>query len=114
MFDFENPFEDVQVKEQVPCNTDSVSWDEADWEQITADHADDAKEVSPDRIYRKAHAKRKERTAIASARYAALAIGLTAIVWAVRDVTWLAVTLGSIALVFAIISAFGAGKCREM
>ena len=46
MFDFENPFEDVQVKEQVPCDTDSVNWDEADWEQITADHADDAKEVS--------------------------------------------------------------------
>lgn len=114
MFDFENPFEDVQVNEQVPCDTDSVNWDEANWEKITGDHARNAKEISPDRIYRKVHAKRKERTAIASARYAALAIGLTVLGWVVRDITGLAITLGVIALFFGLIAAFGAGKCREM
>jgi hypothetical protein len=89
-------------------------WEIADWEQITGDHARNAKEVSPDRIYRKVHAKRKERTGIAAVRYAALAIGLTAIGWAVRDVTWLAVTLGAAALAFGLISAYGAGKYREL
>lgn len=114
MFDFENPFEDVQVNEQVPCDTDSVNWDDADWEQITADHADDAKEISPDRIYSKVHKKHKERIGVAAARYALLAIGLTAIGWAVRDVSWLAITLGGIALVLGLISAYGIGKYREM
>ena len=87
MFDFENPFDEVHVEEQTPLDTNSISWDDADWEQITGDHAQDAKEVSPDRIYRKVHAKRKERTGIAAVRYAALAIGLAAIGLAARDVT---------------------------
>lgn len=114
MFDLENSFEGVLVNEQVPCDTDSVNWDEADWEKITGDHAHNAREISPDRIYRKIHAKRKERTAIASARYAALAIGLTAIGWVVRDITGLSTILCVIALFFGLIAAFGAGKCREM
>lgn len=100
--------------EKEETQQETPNWETADWEQITADHADDAKEVSPDRIYRKAHAKRKERTAIASARYAALAIGLTVLGWAVRDITGLAITLGVIALAFGLTAAFGAGKYREM
>ena len=104
MFDFE--------KQEMIDET--VAMSEFEWEGITKKHADDAKEVSPDRIYRKAHAKRKDRTGISAARYAVLAIGLTAIGWAVRDITGLAITLGVIALFFAMIAAFGAGKYREM
>ena len=102
---------DIEKEEMQEVATD---WENADWEQITHDHADDAKEVSPDRIYRKVHAKRKERTAIAAARWAFLAIGLTALGLAVRDMEKLAITLGVIALVFGLTAAFGAGKYKEM
>lgn len=104
MFDIEK--EDME--ETVP------NWANADWEKITDAHADDAQNISPDRIYHKVHAKHKERTGIAAVRYAALAIGLTAIGWAVREVTWLALTLGVVALLFGLISAYGAGKYREL
>jgi hypothetical protein len=70
--------------------------------------------MNSDRIYSKIHTKRKQRTGIAAARYAMLAIGLTALGWAIRDMEKLAITLGVIALVFGLIAAFGAGKYKEM
>ena len=108
MFDIEKE----EMQEVTP------TWEDAEWEQITAEHADKAKaetqEVSSERIYRKVHAKHRERTAISAIRYAFLAVGLTVIGWAAKDVTWLAATLGVFALVFALIAAYGIGKYREM
>lgn len=104
MFDIEKE----EMQEATPA------WETADWEQITNDHAAQGNGMNSDRIYSKIHTKRKQRTGIAAARYAMLAIGLTAIGWAVRDMEKLAITLGVIALVFGLTAAFGAGKYREM
>ena len=104
MFDIEKE----EMQEATPA------WETADWEQITHDHAENGDGFSSERIYRKTHAKHKQRTGIAAARYAMLAIGLTALGWAVRDMEKLAFALGVIALVFGLIAAFGAGKYREM
>lgn len=98
-------------KEELEATPD---WQKANWEQITAEHAENGLGVSSERIYRKIHGKHHERTAIASLRYAMLAIGLTAVGWLVRSIPWLAITLGIIALVFGLISAYGAGKCSEL
>lgn len=102
---------DIEKEEMQEVASD---WENADWEQITHDHAETGDGISADRIYRKVHAKHKRRTGIAAARYAMLSIGLTAIGWAVRDITGLAITLGVIALFFGLIAAFGAGKYLEM
>lgn len=104
MFDFEKE----EMQQETP------EWENADWEQITHDHAAQGNGMNSDRIYSKIHTKRKDRTGIAATRYAMLAIGLTAIGYAVRSATWLAVTLGVVALVFGLISAYGAGKHSEM
>jgi hypothetical protein len=109
MFDIEKEeMQEATVEQETP------NWETADWEQITHDHAENGDGFSSERIYRKTHAKHKQRTGIAAARYAMLAIGLTAIGWAVRDMEKLAITLGVIALVFGLVAAFGAGKYREM
>lgn len=102
---------DIEKEEMQEATPD---WETADWEQITHDHAEQGNGMDSDRIYRKIHTKRKQRTGIAAARYAMLAIGLTALGWAVRDMEKLAITLGVIALVFGLTAAFGAGKYREM
>jgi hypothetical protein len=104
MFDIEKE----EMQEATP------NWGNADWEQITHDHAMQGHGMSSERIYGKIHTKRKDRTGIAAARYAVLAIGLAALGWAVRDMEKLAITLGVIALVFGLVAAFGAGKYREM
>lgn len=104
MFDIEKE----EMQEKTP------DWENADWEQITKKHAEQGNGISADRIYSKVHKKHKERIGVAAARYALLAIGLAAIGLAVRDVSWLAITLGGIALVLGLISAYGIGKYREM
>lgn len=109
MFDIEKEEMQETAAEQV-----TPDWESADWEKITRDHAEQGNGFSADRIYRKTHAKRKERTGIAAARFAFLAIGLAALGWAVRDMEKLAIVLGVIALVFGLIAAFGAGKYKEM
>lgn len=109
MFDIEK--EEMQ---EAAAENATPEWETADWEQITRNHAETGDGFSSERIYRKTHAKHKQRTGIAAARYAMLAIGLAALGWAVRDMEKLAITLGVIALVFGLIAAFGAGKYREM
>ena len=104
MFDIEKE----EMQQEAP------NWETADWEQITHDHAENGDGFSSERIYRKTHAKHKQRTGIAAARYAVLAVGLSALGWAVRDMEKLAFALVLIALVFGLIAAFGAGKYREM
>ena len=101
----------------------------ADWEQITDAHAsaeeasgragarhnaERSKRETFDNFYEKSEQRRKVRTGVTAARYAILAIGLTAVAYLVRDMTGLALTLGGIALVLGLIAAYGAGKCREM
>ena len=109
MFDFEKEEMQETAAEQA-----TPAWETADWEQITHDHAEQGNGMNSDRIYSKIHTKRKQRTGIAAARYAMLAIGLAALGWAVRDMEKLAITLGVIALVFGLTAAFGAGKHSEM
>ena len=107
---------DIEKEEMQEAAAENVTpaWETADWEQITHDHAMQGHGMSSERIYGKIHTKRKDRTGIAAARYAVLAIGLAALGWAVRDMEKLAITLGVIALVFGLIAAFGAGKYKEM
>ena len=130
MFDFENPFKEAadqaEEMEALEETTEEASpnWQDADWESITDAHATaeestgraDARQ-SPEamkaRIYRKIDARHRERIGIAAARYAMVSIGLTAIGWIVRDITWLAVTLGIIALISGLISSYGIGKYHE-
>ena len=124
MFDFEK-------EEQAPAEEVSPDWENAEWEEITSEHADQEDYVPRDHVdptaikiegkreafsdfYAKRHQHRKDNIAVGSVRYAMLAIGLTAIGYAVRSTTWLAVTLGVVALVFGLISAYGAGKHSEM
>lgn len=128
MFDFENHFKeaaDLAEENEVLEEATPTDWENAEWEGITDAHATaeeasgraDARmshEATAARIYRKVNARRRERTVIASIRYAMLALGLTAVAWLVRDITGLAITLGGIALCFALIAAYGAGKCHEM
>lgn len=109
MFDIEKEEMQETAAEQA-----TPEWETADWEHITRDHAAQGNGMDSDRIYGKIHAKRKERTGIAAARFAFLAIGLAALGWAVRDMEKLAIVLGVIALVFGLTAAFGAGKYREM
>ena len=109
-----------------------VEWEDANWEQITENHAE-AEQVSGRAdiraaadnpvamkrelfadFYEKLRERKKDRVAVASAKYAMLAIGLTAVTYLVRDMQWLAITLGAIALVFGLISAYGIGKCQQM
>lgn len=130
MFDFENPFkpmeqaEDLEALEETSEET-ATDWESANWESITDAHATaeedsgraDARqspEAMKDRIYRKIDAHRRERIGVAAARYATLAIGLTAIGWIVRDMTGLAITLGLVALGFGLLAAYGIGKYHEM
>lgn len=103
------------------------TWQEAEWDEITNNHAEREHDASRDAaiknqgkreafqdFYHKRYNHRKERTAIASARYALLAIGLTAVAWLVRDLTGLAITLGVIGLCLGLTAAYGVGKYREM
>ena len=122
---------DYEKEEQATTEEVSPDWENAEWEEITSEHADQEdyvplKHVDPAVIknegkkeafndfYEKRHQHRKENIAVGSVRYAMLAIGLTAIGYVVRSTTWLAVTLGAVALVFGLISAYGAGKYSEL
>ena len=126
MFDFENPFKQAveQAEENNTVEEATPNWEAADWEGITDAHATaeeatgraDARqspEKMKERIYRKIDARHRERVSIAAARYAMVSIGLTAIGWIVRDITWLAVTLGIIALICGLLSSYGIGKYHE-
>lgn len=126
MFDFENPFKEAveQAEENDTIEEATPNWEDADWEGITDAHATaeeatgraDARqspEKMKERIYRKIDARHRERIGIAAARYAMVSIGLTAIGWIVRDITWLAVTLGIIALICGLLSSYGIGKYHE-
>ena len=88
-------------------------WESADWEQITHDHAEKAAKKSNAKKINK-RKKIKRRICVAAERWAFLAIGLSTLGWAVRDMEKLAFALVAIALVFGLIAAFGAGKYREM
>ena len=69
MFDFENPFKvaaDIaaaaeQVEELTACDHETAdtepNWENADWEQITHDHAAQGHGMSSERIYSKIHTK---------------------------------------------------------
>ena len=124
MFDFEK-------EEQATAAEVFPDWENAEWEEITSEHADredyvplehvdptaiknEGKKEAFNDFYEKRHQHRKENIAVGSVRYAMLAIGLTAIGYVVRSTTWLAVTLGVVALVFGLFSAYGAGKHSEM
>ena len=118
MFDFEK-------EEQATAEEVSRDWENAEWEEITSEHASteeasgraDARynpEAATDRIYCKIRAKHHERVSIAAIRYAMLATGLTAVGYLVRSIPWLAITLGVLALIFGLIAAYGAGKCSEL
>lgn len=115
---------DIEKEEMVKITPD---WKEADWERITHDHAAQEHDATRDAdiknqgkreafqdFYYKRHIHRKDRVAVASARYAIIAIGLGAVAYIVRSLPWLAVTFGVIASVLALIAAYGAGKYREM
>ena len=117
MFDIEKE----EMQEAAPA------WEDADWERITAAHAVQEHDATHDAamknqgkreafqdFYHKRHIHRKDRVAVESARYALLAIGLAAVGYIVRSLPWLAIGLGSIAAIFALIAAYGAGKYREM
>lgn len=120
MFDIEKEEQAIEQKANA-----QVDWEAADWEDITDAHATEEEssgradarqnaEQVADRIYRKVHQKHKERTTIAAARYAALAIGITAVAYLCRSAPKLSIALGVVALIFGLIAAYGAGKCREM
>ena len=132
MFDFESPFKEAADQAaEMDSDTEKFTelatapaWEDADWEDITDAHATaeeasgraDARqspEKMKERIYRKIDARHRERIGIAAARYAALAIGLTDIGWIVRDITWLAATLGIVALICGLLSSYGIGKYHE-
>lgn len=117
MFDIEKE----EMQEATP------EWETADWEKITAAHAEQEHDASRDAalknegkreafedFYYKRYIHRKDRVAVDSARYALLAIGLTAVGYIVRSIPWLSITLGVTALIFGLIAAYGAGKYREM
>ena len=122
---------DYEKEEQATTEEVSPDWENAEWEEITSEHADQEdyvplEHVDPTAIknegkreafsdfYAKRHQHRKDNIAVGSVRYAMLAIGLTVIGYLVRSTTWLAITLGVIALVFGLTAAFGAGKYKEM
>lgn len=103
------------------------AWQETEWDEITNNHAEREHDASRDAaiknqgkreafedFYHKRYNHRKDRVAVDSARYAVLAIGLTAVGYIVRSIPWLAITLGVIALCFGLIAAYGVGKYREM
>ena len=125
MFDFKNPFDTAdeiaalnqQVEELTACDPEAMEatldWETADWEQITHNHAEKAAKKSNAKKINK-RKKIKRRICVATERWAFLAIGLSALGLAVRDMEKLAITLGVIALVFGLTAAFGAGKYREM
>ena len=126
MFDFENPFKQPieQAEENDTVEEATPNWEVADWEGITDTHATaeeasgraDARqspEKMKERIYRKIDARHRERIGIAAARYAMVSIGLIIIGWIVRDITWLAVMLGIIALICGLLSSYGIGKYHE-
>lgn len=123
MFDFENPFKEEPIEEEIAEETPKDNWRDweyAEWEKITSEHAEREVDAAPaacddtERIYRKAHQRRYERTCRNAVKYALLAIGLTAVAYLVRDIQWLAYTIGGIALIFGLTSAYGAGICHEM
>lgn len=117
MFDFD--------KEEMMDET--VTMTEFEWDKITSSHAEQEHDATRDaaiknqgkreafkNFYEGRHSHRKERIAVDSGRYALLAIGLTILGYTVRDVSWLGITLGIIALGFGLVSAYGAGKHSEM
>lgn len=116
--------EEMDACEKEPAEGDWRKWEYADWERITDEHAENAAPEAPagrqytemdiDRIYRKAHNRRKERTAITAARFMVMAAFTGGTAWVVHDVNWLCAALGVTAFVFAMLAAYGAGKCREM
>lgn len=107
MFDFEK-------EEQATAEEVSPDWENAEWEEITFEHADRENHIPCRARGSRRYQDQKKSTIKDSVRRAMLAIGLTVIGYLVRSTTWLAVTLGAVALVFGLISAYGAGKHSEM
>ena len=117
MFDIEKE----ETQEATPdCET-------ADWERITAIHAEQEHDATRDAamknqgkreafedFYHKRHMHRKDRVAVDSVHYVMMAVGLASVGYIVRSIPWLAVGLAGSALVLALISAYGIGKYREM
>jgi hypothetical protein len=117
MFDIEKE----EMQEAAPA------YEGADWERITATHAQQEHDATHDAamknqgkreafqdFYHKRRIHRKDRVAVESVRYGLLAVGLATVGYIVRSLPWLAIGLGIIALVLALIAAYGAGKYREM
>ena len=103
------------------------TWQEAEWDEITKNHAEQEHDASRDaaiknqgkrealaNFHEERHRHRKERVAVDSTRYAILAIGLTVLGYAVRSIPWIGITLGIIALIFGLYAAYGAGMYSEM
>ena len=103
------------------------AYEDANWEQITAAHAEQEHDASHDAaikaegkreafqdFYKNRRRHRKDTVAVAAARYGLLCVALTVLGWLVRSIPWLAITLGLIALVFGLLSAIGIGKYSEM
>lgn len=105
---------DIEKEEQATAEEVSPDWENAEWEEITFEHADRENHIPCRARGSRRYQDQKVSTIKDSVRRAMLAIGLTAISWAVRDMEKLAITLGVIALVFGLTAAFGAGKYKEM
>lgn len=117
MFDFDK---EEMMAETVPMN-------EFEWDKITAKHSKQEYNASRDAaikaegkreafqdFYQQRHRHRKDTVAVAAGRYALVSLSLSAIAWVVKDISWLAITLGCIALCAGLMSAYGIGKHSEM
>ena len=117
IFEEDAPMEEYIPEEKVP------TWDDADWENITSNHAAKAPDAPNERsytqfdmnrVYKKARTNRRERTGIRAARYAMVAVCLAALAYFTREISWLAVALGGVSVCTGLISAYGIGRYHEM
>lgn len=130
MFDFENHFvdeeeiiEEEEFEEEYFPEVNAPTWDDADWENITSNHAAKAPDAPNERsytqfdmnrVYKKARTNRRERTGIRAVRYAMVAVGFAALAYLTREISWLAVALGGVSVCTGLISAYGIGRYHEM
>ena len=103
------------------------TWQDAEWDEITKIHAEQERDTSRDAsikaqgkreafetFYEDRHRHRKGKTAVSAAKYAVVALVLAALGGIVRSIPWVGITFGVFAVIFALISAYGAGKYSEM